>query len=124
MGSEFKEFLETNKHLGIPFSINWGPTKEKWQQVILSMGYNITALACTVITVVDIEYLFCNGSVGWTDKEVAIGPAGLFLFARKSSGEVIPRTLHESNKLDENTQNLKAIMKQYPDHEWRFAEIV
>lgn len=115
MDTEFGHFIETLKRLGIQFQINWGPTKENWQQSISDAGYNITAFACTVITVAEVDYLFSNGPVVWDEKDQSMGPAGLFLFCRKRSGEIIPRALYRyaDNKLMPE-QNLSAIKVQYP----------
>jgi hypothetical protein len=49
MDSEFKQFLDTLKILGIKFSINWSPDRIVWQSIIKEAGYEITATACTAV---------------------------------------------------------------------------
>lgn len=121
--SEFGQFIQTHYRLGIPFDINWNATKEKWQKRILDQGYNITSSACAVITVGDIEYLFSNGAVVWTSDDRPIGPAGLLMFARRKSGEIIPRQYYRprDNALMPE-KNLEAIMLQYPGN-WHEAGV-
>jgi hypothetical protein len=114
VSSEFKQFLDTLKRLGIAHEMNWLPSKEEWQQIILDAGYNITALACTVISVGDMDFLFCNSSVIWTDDEQPIGPSGLLLLSRKKSGEIIPRVRYNARDGRQvPSQNLDAIKDQY-----------
>ncbi len=87
--SEFRRFIVTLRILGIKYSFNWGPTIEKWQDILTRAGYNITALACNVIEVGDIELLFSSGKAHWTDDGSGHGPRGVFLLSRnKTTGEI------------------------------------
>ena len=90
--SEFKQFLGALRRLGINHQLNWGPTKESWQDIILRSGFALTALACMVIEVGDQEFLFSNGQPHWDERENGYGPAGVFLLSRnKTTGEVTRR---------------------------------
>ena len=37
MNSEFKQFLDILRRLGIEHTVNYGPTKKDWQRAILSV---------------------------------------------------------------------------------------
>lgn len=60
MQSDFKNFLDTIKALEIEHSINWGATKEEWQQIILKCGYNLTALAILPVRVNGTDFVFAK----------------------------------------------------------------
>lgn len=90
--SEFYQFTDMLRSQGIDYSINWGPTKKEWQRVINRAGYNVTALACTVVEVGDNQHLFCNGKVIWDKDEKGYGPEGLYMLTRnKRTRRVINR---------------------------------
>lgn len=60
MDSEFKRFLDTLKALGIRYQINWRVDKAFWQPIIIQAGHNFTALACSIVEVNGMEFLFLN----------------------------------------------------------------
>ncbi len=126
MDSEFKQFLDILKRLGIKFTINWGPTKESWQKAILEAGYNVTALACTVVEVGDIEFLFCNSKLCWLSGDEGYGPEGLFMMSRdKKTEKVQNRILYEvydnPNIGTTRPEGFKAAMLKYPS-QWGMFE--
>jgi len=114
--SEYRRFLDTLKLLGVKHEINWGPTKEKWQKVILDAGYNITALACVVVSVEKIDFLFCTGKADWRKgSEEGFGPGGVFLLSRDSrTGKVQNRVRYNrmSNELFKEV-GVRALRAQY-----------
>ena len=116
MDSEFKQFLDTLRRLGIKHTINHGPTKEDWQHIITRAGYNVTAFACTVIEVGHQQFLFCNSHLQWDNKDQGYGPSGLFMLCRdKRSKRIIHRQRY--NPFDgslESDTGLKAAQAQYP----------
>lgn len=75
--SEFKNLLDTCKRAGIKHEINWGPTKENWQDDLSAMDYDITALACNVVTIGATDFLFIN--------------EGYFMLSRDRKGVVTKR---------------------------------
>lgn len=94
--SDFGRLLDTFKALGIDFNINWGPTKAEWQKIILDAGYNLTALACTVVVVGNTEFLFSNGQAIWDKEGNGFGPSGVYLLRRdKATGIVTVSTRKE-----------------------------
>ena len=118
MDSEFGQFLDTLKRLGIKFSINWQPAKQAWQQIIKTAGYNIAALACAVVEVGNTEYLFSNGPLCWA-KGGGYGPSGLFMLSRdKTSNEVLNRTLHNDGGDQAPLEGWRAAVANYPDQYW------
>lgn len=121
MDTEFGQFIETLRRLGIPYMIHWQPPKEEWQQAILDAGYYITSFACNSVTVSDTDYLFSTGPVCWTNDDQGIGPVGLLLFSRKKSGEIIMRTLYDRQGQPTSIQNLDAIKRQYAGYPWDLA---
>jgi hypothetical protein len=60
MHSEFRQFMDLLKLLGIRYKMNWRLDKEFWQPIILLAGHNFTALACLIVEVNDLEFLFLN----------------------------------------------------------------
>jgi hypothetical protein len=119
MDSEFKQFIDALRRLGISFEIDYAPAKKRWQKIIFDVGYYVTVLGCLVVRVGDTEHLFSTGAVCWTIKEQAIGPTGLFLLSRNKAGKVTPRCRFvPSVSLFSTDTNLKAIMAQYPDYNW------
>jgi len=86
--SEFQQFLETLRLLGITFTINWHPTKDEWQQHVLDAGYNITVLSCTVVEIDSSAFLFANGQADWRN-ETGFGPSGVFLLRRDAKTGVV-----------------------------------
>lgn len=118
MDSEFRQFLDTLKRLGIKFSINWRPTREIWQKIIKTAGYNVTALGCTIVKVGDTEYLFCNGPICWTGG-IGYGPSGLFMLSRgKTTKEVQKRALFISDGDWAPLEGWRAAVARYPDLYW------
>ena len=116
MDSEFKQFLDTLRNLGIEHSLNHGPTKKDWQRTITKAGYHITALACTVVEVGSQQFLFCNGQLQWDDRDQGFGPRGLFMLCRnKKSRRVLQRQHYNPNdgSLRPGT-GLNAAQSQYP----------
>ena len=116
MDSEFKQFLDTLRRLGIEHSINHGPTKKDWQRTIINAGYDVTALACTVIEVGFQEFLFCNGQLQWDDKDRGYGPSGLLMLSRdKKTRRVLNRRLYNPNNGSLRPGiGLRAAQSQYP----------
>ena len=115
MDSEFKQFLDTLKQLGIEFSINWQPTKQVWQKIIEAAGYNVTALACTVVEIGNTQFLFSNGPLLW-ENEQGRGLNGLFMLTKnKTSNEVRNRTLGA-------LKGRHAAIAKYPDQDWGMFE--
>jgi hypothetical protein len=116
MDSEFKQFLDTLRRLGISYTINHRPTKEDWQHIISRAGYNVTAFACTVIEIGYQQFLFCNSQLQWDNKDRGYGPAGLFMLCRnKKTKRIINRQRY--NPFDGSLQSgtgLKAARAQYP----------
>ena len=119
--SEFKVFLDTLKRLGIQHMINWGPTKEEWQDIITNAGYCITALACTAIHVGSQIFLFSTGQLEWDEREVGHGPSGLFMLSRDTdTGVVTPRVFYAcSGRHDDSLTGLAAIKEEYPQFHWK-----
>jgi hypothetical protein len=118
--TEFGIFLLIHRNLGIPAFINWRPTKKEWQRAISRAGYNITALACSVIRVGQVEYLFADGQVVWGDDEKGYGPRGLFMLSRNIvTRKVTNRTLLGDDGVPTTTKGIAAIKAQYPECEWR-----
>ena len=87
--SEFKQCIDTLKILGIPHIIEWHAEKKDWQRAISLAGYNITALACTIVQVGSEELLFSNGQVEWDENEKGYGPSGLFMLSRNRRTKTI-----------------------------------
>ncbi len=122
MDSEFKQFIDMFKRLGIKFSINWQPTKQVWQQIIKTAGYSITALACTVVEVGNTKYLFSNGLLCWA-KSGGYGPSGLFMLSKdKTSNEVRNRTFFNDGgdwtSAWTSLEGWGAAVAKYPDQYW------
>lgn len=113
--SEFKRFIDTLRTLGIKFSINHGPTKKKWQRVISEAGFNLTALACTIVEVGEVDYLFSNGQPHWTDDDKGHGPAGVLLLSRNTrSKEIQNRVCYDPRTGDLLSETgLLALQRQY-----------
>ena len=116
MNSEFKQFLDILRRLGIEHTVNYGPTKKDWQRAIVRAGYDVTALGCSVIEVGSQQFLFCNGQLQWDDEENGHGPFGLFMLSRDK------RTRRTTNRRHYNLNHgslrpgtgLKAAQSQYP----------
>ena len=117
MDSEFKQFIDTLKRLGIVFSLRYNLTltRDEWQKIIVEAGYNITALACTVVEVGDMEALFSNKPILWRD-EKSCGPDGLFVLSRnKRTNEVQNRVYYDKG---ERCEGVAAVMATYPREHW------
>ena len=118
MDSEFKQFLDTLKRLGIKFSINWRPARQVWQQIIKTARYDVTALSCVVVEVGNTEYLFSNGPLCWTEL-CGYGPSGLFMLSRdKISNKIENRTLFSDNGHRMPVEGWQAAVAKYPGHYW------
>ncbi len=118
MDSEFGQFLDTLKRLGIKFSIDWQPTKEAWQQIIKTAGYKITTLGCAVVEVGNTEYLFSHGLLCWAEGG-GYGPSGLFMLSRnKTSNEVQNRILYNDDGSQAPLEGWRAAVAKYPDQYW------
>ena len=115
MDSEFKQFLDTLRRLGIEHLVNHGLTKKDWQRTITRAGYNVTALACTVIEVGSQQFLFCNGQLEWDSQERGYGPRGLFMLCRdKKSRRTLNRRHFNPDGPSRPGTGLKAAQAQYP----------
>jgi hypothetical protein len=120
MKTEYREFIETLRRLGIEFSFNYGPTKKNWQNIITRQGFNLTALACHVIIVGDSEHLFSTGQACWTNNDKGYGPEGVHILSRsKKTRKVTPRRYHDHvTGVATGIRGLEALKAQYPHHEW------
>ncbi len=116
MDSEFKALLDTLRHLGIPFYINWLPTTEGWQKTIDRAGYQITALACIVVVIGKEEYLFSTGQIEWDKNGNGYGLRGLFMLSRNSETGVVTNRVYQCD--DGVKENLAAIKRQYRREQW------
>lgn len=117
MDSEFKQFLDTLRRLGIEHTINYGPTKKDWQRAIIHAGYNVTTIACTVVEVGSQQLLFCNGQLQWDSQDQGYGPRGLFMLSRdKRTKRVLQRRHYNPNDGSARSRNtnLNAARAQYP----------
>ncbi len=126
MNSEFGQFLDTLKRLGIKFSINWQPDKQVWQSIIETAGYGIAALACAVVAIGNTEYLFSDGPLCW-EKRQSYGPSRLFMLSKdKTSNEVRNRTFFFFNDSGNLTslEGWRAAVAKYPDQYWGPFEIL
>jgi len=116
---EFRHFIETLRGLGIEYSMNWGPTKEVWQEHLTQAGFHLTALACSVVVVGKEEFLFANGQAQWTDDDRGYGPTGAFLLTRNArTGKVTPRRYRLGVGGEIAGSGFEALKLSYPTVEW------
>ena len=116
MASEFKQFLDTLKRLGIQHTISWELRDPIWQKAVDKAGYSISALGCFLVRIDNIDYVFSKGQAHWDNKENGYGPRGAFMFSRNwVSGKLTNRTLFVADVLFPDCTGLEALKAAYPD---------
>lgn len=64
--NHFEHFIRVVQDFKIEHSIHWSLSKERWQDLIISLGYNMTSLSCmeVVFTKTQTGFVFFKGRDG------------------------------------------------------------
>lgn len=112
--SEWRQIVDTTRHLGLPGMFHLGNLdKGPWQARIRECGYNITSLACFFLSIGDEQLVFSSGQAHWIGGQ-GYGPSGVFLFAyNKTTGQIRPRELRDSSGHNVLATGVRALAQQY-----------
>ena len=111
MDSEWKQFLDALKVLGIQHTILWQMPKEEWQDRILEAGFNVTSIGCCAVVIGRETFVFSMGQAIWYGDE-GHGPSGAFLFRCSDTGHVETRCLNVCDRFL-NVYGVRALSEQY-----------
>jgi len=114
--SEFKQFLDTLKRLGIEHEINWELMDRTWQKVIEAAGYKISVLGCLSVCVAGVDYVFSKGQAYWDEEENGYGPKGVFMLSRNwKTGKITSRVFFSDFGFVPGKTGLEALKAEYPN---------
>ena len=113
--SEFKQFLDTLKRLGIEHTILYDLRDGGWQELVKKAGYNVSSSACLSVNVSGIEYIFSKGQAHWIG-EKGYGPEGAFMCSYDlRSDKINNRAFFKRDDQVPGKTGLEALRASYPD---------